>query len=80
MIKTRLKYKSTATIPKALEQKLKLNDGDVLKVIVENGELALVKAEYRLSNLMKYAGIWKDKEAENVFKEIRKVVKNGKND
>lgn len=72
MLKTRLKHKSIATIPKALGRKLNLKDGDVLKVGVENGKLTLVKSEDRLSTLMEYAGIWEDEDVEKAFKEIRK--------
>lgn len=70
MLKT--KTAAAINIPSKILKKLSLKDGAIVKAKIEKGKLFIVREKDEPVKIMKYAGIWKDEDVENAFREIRR--------
>lgn len=59
-------------IPDDVVKKLALKDGDIIKAKIGKGQLVILKKESKPSGFMKFAGIWKDDNVDEVFRDIRR--------
>jgi bifunctional DNA-binding transcriptional regulator/antitoxin component of YhaV-PrlF toxin-antitoxin module len=59
-------------IPESLVKKLDLKYGNTVEAKIGKGQLVIFKKEYKPSGFMKFIGIWKDDNVDEVFRDIRK--------
>jgi antitoxin component of MazEF toxin-antitoxin module len=70
MPKVRLNDKAI-NIPAKIVKKLALKDGTIIEAKVEKGKLIILSKKDKTAKIMRYAGIWKDEEVDEVFRKIR---------
>lgn len=59
-------------IPEYLVKKLDLKYGDIVEAKIGKGQLILLKKPFKPSGFMKFAGIWKNEQVDEIFHDIRK--------
>ncbi len=72
MFVSKIARKEAIAIPARIARKLSLRDGMIVEARVEKGKLLIVGKKNKIRNIMKYAGIWENKDVDSVFREIRK--------
>ena len=71
MLKTKIGNSDTIDIPARIAKKFALKDGAVVEARVEKGKLHILGNKDTIANIMRFSGIWKNENVDEVFREIR---------
>ena len=73
MLKTKKNISDTIDIPPRIAKKFALKDGVIVEARVAKGKLLILnKKKNKIAKIMQFAGIWKNENVDEVFREIRR--------
>ena len=73
MLKTKKNTSDTIDIPPRIAKKFALKDGVIVEARVAKGKLLILdKKKIKIAKIMQFAGIWKNENVDEVFREIRR--------
>jgi len=70
MLKTKKNISDTIDIPPRIAKKFALKDGVIVEARVAKGKLLILNK--KKNKIMQFAGIWKNENVDEVFREIRR--------
>jgi len=72
MIKTKTKETIAISIPAKISEKLALKEGSIVEARFAKGKLLILGKKDRTADIMKFAGLWKKEDVDEIFRDICK--------